>query len=475
MRVLSILLLMAMSLFFMACPSKTVEEAVTQTEPEPVVKEEEPEDLSPCPKFRDAPNRDEAETNYVLYRDFLKANDINKAFELWKKVYAVAPAADGQRNSVYADGIYFYEYFMSQEKDPVKREAYVDRIFELYDEIAECYPNGGYSEAIKAFDLYYKYKDRATKEEIYALFKQSIDKDGMKTNDFVINPFTSLLVELHKEEKVSTEEAQKYQKIIRQIIEKGMKDCKGVACERWEIINSYAPVQLESFEVVKGFYDCAYYVDKYYPDYEENPKDCDVIRTVYSRLNWGGCEKSLEEMKTLVAVGNNLCVDKSGADSAYVCLQEGKYQCAIDEFKKEIEKTEDNDRKAKYLLLIAKIYNAHLKNFPRARQYALEAAEKRSGWGEPYILIGRLYASSGPLCGPGRGWDSQIVVWPAIDMWSKAKRIDPSVSAEANKWIGRYSQYMPKKEDVFIRNLKVGDSFRVGCWIQETTRIRTAD
>lgn len=95
--------------------------------------------------------------------------------------------------------------------------------------------------------------------------------------------------------------------------------------------------------------------------------------------------------------------------------------------------------------------------------------------GEPYILIGRLYASSGPLCGPGRGWDSQIVVWPALDMWSKAKRIDPSVAAEANKWIGRYRQYMPKKEDVFIRNLKVGASFRVGCWIQETTTIRTAD
>jgi len=124
---------------------------------------------------------------------------------------------------------------------------------------------------------------------------------------------------------------------------------------------------------------------------------------------------------------------------------------------------------------VSKIYNAHLKNFSQARSYALKAAEVRPEWGEPYIVIGRLYASSGPRCGRGRGWDSQIVVWPAIDAWNKAKSIDPGVRDEANKWINRYAQFMPNKEDVFIRNLQVGESFYVGCWIQRSTRIRTSD
>ncbi|MEL7123917.1 MAG: hypothetical protein AAFO07_31050, partial [Bacteroidota bacterium] len=59
--------------------------------------------------------------------------------------------------------------------------------------------------------------------------------------------------------------------------------------------------------------------------------------------------------------------------------------------------------------------------------------------------------------------------------WYKAKQVDPDVTLEANKWINRYSRFMPKREDVFIRNLKSGDSFFVGCWIQRSTRIRTAD
>ena len=70
------------------------------------------------------------------------------------------------------------------------------------------------------------------------------------------------------------------------------------------------------------------------------------------------------------------------------------------------------------------------------------------------MLIGKLYASSGPLCGPGTGWDSQIVTWPAIDKWEYAKSIDPSVAADASKLIAQYKKYMPNKEDVFIRKVK---------------------
>ena len=79
------------------------------------------------------------------------------------------------------------------------------------------------------------------------------------------------------------------------------------------------------------------------------------------------------------------------------------------------------------------------------------------------------------MCGPGTGWDSQIVVWPAIDKWNYAKKIDPSVSGEANKLIGQYARFMPSKEDLFFRSLESGQAFRVGCWIQENTKIRTSD
>ncbi len=468
---------LAAVLLVAACTPKTTEPVTEAPKEEPASPPAEPEEeLSPCPKFRNAPNPDEAETNYVLYRDFLRAGEWDKAFELWQKVYKVAPAADGRRNTVYADGIRFYEYFISQTQDEAKKEAYVDTIFSIYDEIDRCYPEGGYIKGRKAFDLFYKYRGRATKEEIYALFKASIDQDSLDAPDFDVNPMASLLVDLYDAGKIDKEQAYKYQSILRGMIEKGLKECKGTECERWKIIEEYTPVRLEYFETVKGFYPCDYYMDKYYPDFEANPTDCDVVRTVYSRLKFAGCSTDDERMKRLIRIGNENCRPEAGkADSAFIYLREAEYQKAIVAFQKAIEEEESVEKKAKYALNNAKIYEVHLRNFPKARQWAERAADIRGDWGEPYILIGRLYASSGPLCGPGRGWDSQIVTWPAIDAWQKAKRIDPSVSEQANKLIGRYRQYMPNREDVFIRNLKAGESFFVPCWIQRSTVIRTAD
>ena len=130
-------------------------------------------------------------------------------------------------------------------------------------------------------------------------------------------------------------------------------------------------------------------------------------------------------------------------------------------------------RKAKYSLLVAKIYYRDIKNFSQSRKYARESLTHNPSSGEPNLLIGNLYASSGPLCGPGRGWDSQIVTWPAIDKWKLALS-DPLVADEARKLIATYEQYMPSKADIFQRTLNVGDAFTVGCWINERTTIRAA-
>ena len=102
----------------------------------------------------------------------------------------------------------------------------------------------------------------------------------------------------------------------------------------------------------------------------------------------------------------------------------------------------------------------------------MDAAALKDDWGDPYMLIGKLYASSGPLCGPGRGFDSQRVVWAAIDKFEYAKRIDPSVAKEANQLINEYTQYMPTNGDLHMMNMHEGDRYTVPCWINEVTRIR---
>ncbi|MEL6805577.1 MAG: hypothetical protein AAFO91_17545, partial [Bacteroidota bacterium] len=114
-----------------------------------------------------------------------------------------------------------------------------------------------------------------------------------------------------------------------------------------------------------------------------------------------------------------------------------------------------------------------MRRFSSARNTARRAAELKPGWGQPYMLIGRMYASSGPLCGSGTGFDSQRVVWVAIDMWNRAKQVDGSVAGEANRLIGQYRQYLPFRADCFQRGISEGDTYLVPCWIQQSTIVRT--
>ncbi|MEM8909617.1 MAG: hypothetical protein AAGD05_17345, partial [Bacteroidota bacterium] len=383
----------------------------------------------------------------------------------------------------YIDGarIYKHFYFYKEGVTAEEKEAYKQKIIELYQQAIECYPKKASSyKAVIAYDYFYTFPGTKSNEEIYQMYKEIVDVDDLKTSVSVLNPFTSLIVNLLLEEKIPMTEAQTYASKIMEVFEhnKAKKSATEWTKEGWDIVESYMPRRLEQLEGVEGFYDCDYYKNKYTEAYQAAGTDCDEINSYIGRLKWGKCPDVDAQLVAARANKSANCkvavAVKGPLRSAADALEQGNWNEAIRHYEEFVNKTEDADKKAKYLLRIGKIYFAHLKNFSKSRQYARRSLEHRPNWGEPYMLIGTLYASSGPLCGPGTGWDSQIVTWPAIDKWQKAKSVDAEVSAAANKLIARYRKYMPSVGDIFQRNLKEGSSFRVNCWIQETTTIRAA-
>lgn len=433
-------------------------------------------EANPCGTFEDSRYGEDAITAHVLYRDLIKREQYEKAFPLWKKAFEIAPAADGKRNTHFSDGIRFYEHFYEETEDEAQKKKYIDTVFMLYDQMEECYGESGYVAGRKGFDLYFKYPQLMNRDSVYQYFVKSFDADGDSVRYFILNPFTDVLVNKYFDDEISMEEAQKYAGLILHRLKIGLESKENE--EQWGIINDYVPSRLAAFEGEKGFYDCQYYLDKYVPEFDENPEDCEVVTNVYRSLVWGGCGEENADFVRIKAVHDEHCREEekvaksSTAREGVQALDDGDFELAIAKFEQAAEETDNAERQAQLYLIIAKINYGSLKRFPEARAYARKAAEARPDWGEPYLLIGKLYASSGPLCGPGTGWDSQIVVWPAIDEWQKARSIDSEVAAEASELINRYSQYMPKREDIFLRSLNEGDPFTVGCWIQQKTTIR---
>ncbi len=461
-------------LLLAACTPKGGEKIVV--EEKPPVKEVDLND--PCRTWNGLKNQDEIIEYHVLYRDFLKEEKYAEALPFWKKVYAAAPMADGRRTTHFEDGIKLKHYLIKNSEDEAERGRLKKEIMDdLLPAMRACAKEPGYAAGLQAFDLYYNYPDLASDKEIYDLFKMAIDESGEKTKAFVLNPFARVLADLHLKGEIPLDEAQTYASKIEAARVYGVANCKD-DCDDWAVVDGYVPSQMDRLESVKGFFDCAYYMDKYYPVFKKDPANCDVVEESYVRMKWGGCDVNDPKIKEVAAAKAALCKEPVSGNPDLVegrdCLENGRYKCAVNAYERYANSIDDKEKKAKYLLRVAKIYYAHLKNYPMARKYALSAAKHKSNWGAPYMLIGSLYASSGPLCGPGRGWDSQIVTWPAIDKWAYARKIDGSVASEANKLISRYSQYMPSREDIFQRGINEGQSFKVGCWINESTVVRVA-
>lgn len=475
-RHLSLLLVISIT----ACSTKT---SVDITAPPQVPTPPTPpiERSTPCTTFADltSSERDQAETAYVLYKDFLKADDLTQAYRQWQRAYQLAPGSNGRVKYQYEDGVIIYEKLYNKSQDNALKERYIDTIMMIYDKRVECFGDQAYIDGRKAFDYYYKYTDEVSQDEIFNLFKSAAGSKGIDMDYFIVNPFTKMLHDRIIEDKISHSEALPHAKTIIKAIEKGKANCKGSLCDAWKTIDDYASARLVALEGVDGFYDCEYYTDRYYTAYEADPDNCEVIELAYRRMLRGGCLADDPNLISVKTSKDEKCYTPppppGNLRQGFDCYSSGDYRCAVEKFLAYVDATDDTEKKAKYLLTVAKIYYGDIRDFPSSRKYARQAAALKPNWGDPYLLIGKLYASSGPLCGPGTGWDSQVVTWPAIDMFTKAKKVDPSVAAEANKWIREYQQYMPSKGDIFQRtNLTMGGPFKVGCWINETTTIRAA-
>lgn len=220
------------------------------------------------------------------------------------------------------------------------------------------------------------------------------------------------------------------------------------------------------------------------PKYHENPENIDVIRYVYGTLSNQNCDENDPEMLELKAkyeviakaINDSLELVRRQENPIYDASQlqqEGKYREAIDRYQEGIESTDDNESKAQAYYSIAFIQTWQFEQFQSARSNAQKAANLKSGWGKPYILIGDMYAKSSRSCGDD--WDARLAILAALAKYRYARSIDPESADDANKRIGNYSAARPEKQEGFMRGVSEGQKARVGCWIDEVVTIEFND
>jgi len=233
----------------------------------------------------------------------------------------------------------------------------------------------------------------------------------------------------------------------------------------WGLIKASIDFKLEPFAT------CPDLVTIYRKKFNQTPDDVELLKKISNLLEQKKCHTDPFYFETTV----KLYELEPSPESAYMIgkmlLNEGKYAEAID-FLKQAEKLNDTATVQKSYMYIAKAYQA-LNNYPSSRAYALKAAALDPTDGDPYMLIGDLYAASARDCG-GNDLTNHVAYWVAVDKYQRAKQVEPELGPEADKLIYTYSAYFPATSTIFFYTLKEGDIYRVECWINEDTRIRAS-
>lgn len=431
----------------------------------------------PCATWDKLDNRakDEAITNHTLYRDLVKAQNYEEAFPMWQKVYNVAPAADGQRSTHYADGRAIYLAKFNAATDSTEKQKYSDMVMKLYEEHHKCYPKE--SAALYTNEVYNMfYVLKRPYEEEYDVLMRALELTGDDADFRLLTPLGYVTSYQYTSKNISDKEARRLIEVARGIaqLHKEKNDAQ-----------EYADAIVAHDAAVKGIepyvFDCDYFMPEFEADYaaltsaatadEDGLADReDLVRRMLG-ANCARAEVALVGKvdaeismirKRIYEENNPMSVAKNMYESGDVDGALAKYE--------EVAGTADNQLKGSIYLQMAGIYRVDKRNFSQARNYARKAASTRPGWGKPYILIGDLYAASSSSCSTDP-FQQRVVILAAIDEYARAKS-DPGTAGEAQNRINKYSGSTPSAEMMFQRGLKPGASASTGCWVGETVTLR---
>ena len=446
-----------------------------------------------CESWEGHPKQEDGENAHSIYRQAIKGKDWATAFEYWQIAYDIAPAADGKRDYHYTDGVTLYVNMYKNETDEAKKAEYVAIIDRLYSEAIACYESKsitlkcgdsdecfqkriGYLQGRRAYEMFYSLNAPYSKN--LEVIDSAIESSGLDAEYIVFDPLARIVVWEFQKGRMDKDQAIAYYQKMEEIAQHNVINNESLS-ESYE--QAWLAAQAQYRAIEKDVFDCDYFKPILEEEYQDDPSNPDVIKSVLVRLKRRGCpddDPMVQEIdavwKTYAAKVNAQKQAEFDANNpgsmAKKMYDEGDFEGAANKFQEAIDAETDPLKKANYLNSLASIKFRKLSQYGEARSIAKKAAGLKPNWGRPYMLIGDMYAKSARSCGDS--WNQRLAIIAAIDKYSYAKSIDPSVSDEANSRISRYTNSLPAQDEGFMRGVKAGQSVTVGCWIGESVKVR---
>lgn len=427
-------------------------------------------------------------TMAALAYDDAKAKNYDAAYPALMKVKEECPK--------YSLATYQYleraiEYKIEKAEQGDKKEL-VEELIDIWETRLELYPGktskgkiysdiallkfdnkiGDKEDQYNAFDkAYTEDKDNfKSPKGLYAYFDlmAEMQDEGEKTLQDVFDSYDRVFTKIEEEENEAAEN-------LAPLLKKQEEGADLTAKEEKQI--KYAEINLANYSKVKEAInaklgaraDCDNLIPLYSKDFEAKQTEVVWLKNVNARLSAKDCTEDPLFIKVSEALHKLEPSAKSAYSLGQLAESEGNSAKALQYYNQAAELETNKSDKAKIYYRIGNNYKEK-GSFSQARSLYRKALNEKPSLGSAYLQIASMYAQSANNCGED-AFTKRAVYWLAADYASRAARVDPSISGNANQAAAAYRGRAPQKSDVFQSSKNIGDAISIGCWIGETVRI----
>lgn len=406
----------------------------------------------------------------TLERQFYEQKDYKSALSSWRKLYKTYPKST---SNIYIHGLNMYQNMVEKASDRKIKDLYIDTLMQVYDKRIKHFDQKGWNMGRQGTD-FIKYKildnDNLSDDQLKSIMKkgynylsESVKLQGLESEApvlILLMQSTNRLYGLGELTKANVvENYDLVSKIASNYLEKDPTSQNFIT----------ARDAIDQVFQSSGAADCDALISIYEPKFDQLASNIDDLKKMIRLLDRQNCDAS----PLFAKASEKLYELEPSAEAAYnmarLFVKQGKLDKAESYYKQAVASEKDPLNLSKYYVELGKLsFNSKPQE---ARGFFKKAIENNPNSGTAYMFLANLYANNSKSYGENE-FEHTFVFMVAVDYYAKAKRVDPTVEAEANEKISLYSQYFPSKEDIFFNGYTVGQSISVGSWIGESTTLR---
>lgn len=402
-------------------------------------------------------------SNVSLYQEFYKQKAYTDCYEPWRQILIHCPRFG---KSVYQKGEVIMKTMINSATTSEEREAYIDELMRMYDQRIQYFGEAALVKCKKANDLSALRPN--AKKEIYEIYADAIATDASQVDENYVTLYFKATLDYVQaglaDPSLVIDNYDIASDLLESILDKVADDTVKVAK-----ISTY----INSVEAAFSPYaDCDQLTEIYQKKFDADPMNADLLRKITNIMYKKHCT---ENALFFAATENLYKIDPSPSTAMQMgamCFGKKQYGQAVQYCQDALKDLTEKKDIYKAYMIMGMSYMAQ-NSYSASRNALMKAAETDRTKGEPYISLAQLYASSSRSIDDGL--NGRTAYWAAVDECRHAKSVEPTeeIARIADRLIGSYSSYFPKKTDAFMLNLIDGHSYTVPGWIGKSTIVRT--